>query len=138
MKAAFTIWDERIAPVFDVAGQIVVIQRSDPHGTHQYTCLPMGSAAVKILFLQRQQIDILVCGAITQSTLQIAEAHGIEVIPFIAGGQQQVIECWLNDQPFEQNFVMPGCNGHCRQTRRHCHKGRGKSDHFKQGESDDA
>jgi predicted Fe-Mo cluster-binding NifX family protein len=135
MKAAFTIWDGRIAPVFDVAGQIVVIQRSDPSSTQQCTCLPTGSATEKILFLHQQQIDVLVCGAMTQSTQLIAEAHGIEVLPFIAGCQQEVIKCWLNDQPFEQHFAMPGCNGRCRQTRRRCRRGRGKTDHFKQGES---
>ncbi|OEU75036.1 MAG: hypothetical protein BA874_08930 [Desulfuromonadales bacterium C00003068] len=134
MKAAFTIWDGRIAPVFDVAGQIIMIQRSDPHGSQQCTCLPAGSATEKIEFLHQHQIDVLVCGAMTQSTQRAAEAHGIEVLPFIAGCHQQVMECWLNDQPFEQHFIMPGCNNRCRQTRQRCRRGRGKTNHFKQGE----
>lgn len=88
----------------------------------------------KILFLHQQQVDVLVCGAMTQSTLLVAQSHGIEVLPFIAGCQQEVIECWMNDQPFDHHFVMPGCNGHCRQSRRRCQRGQNNKAPFKQGE----
>lgn len=123
MKAAFTIWNGRIAPVFDVAGHIAVSHHCAPNDALQWLELPTGTAAEKLLFLHQQQIELLVCGAMTRSTLLIATSFNIEVQPFIAGDQQRVIECWHNNQPLEQLFVMPGCKGRCQQKGRNCRHG---------------
>lgn len=140
MKAAFTTWNQRIAPVFDVAGQIVVTHRSDTEGKLEQIRLPIGTAVEKILFLHQLKINVLVCGAMTQSTILTAEAYGIEVLPFIAGWQQEVIECWRQDQPLETRFIMPGCTGRCRRPRRRCRKRHTVKgdDHFNQGDKDNA
>lgn len=130
MKAAFTIWNGRIAPVFDVAGQIVITQSCAANDVLQWVDLPEGTATEKLLFLHQQQVEILVCGAMTRSTLLIAEAFNIDVLPFIAGAQQQVIDCWRNNQPFEPYFVMPGCKGCCRQRgQRYGHDRQGRGRH---------
>jgi len=113
--------------VFDVAGQIAVTQHCAPNDALQWIDLPEGSAAEKLQFLHQHQVDILVCGAMTKSTLLIAASFNIEVLPFIAGDQQQVIECWRNNQPLEHHFVMPGCKGCCRKKRQHGrHENRGR------------
>ncbi|OQY19684.1 MAG: hypothetical protein B6I36_03370, partial [Desulfobacteraceae bacterium 4572_35.1] len=82
--------------------------------------LPAGSAAEKLLFLRQQQVQVLVCGAMTRYTSRYAQGMGIEVFPFIAGDQQEVITSWLNQNLQDNKFSMPGCgcNGCFRKNQR--------------------
>ena len=49
MRAVFTIWNDRIAPVFDVAGQalVVVLENGAPL-TEEILLLPAGSVMAKV------------------------------------------------------------------------------------------
>ncbi len=114
--AGFTIWNDRIAPVFDVASQLVVVDEHSDQPWRQLT-LPEGSALDKLWFLKQQQVTTLVCGAMTCSSYYAAEGYGITVYRFIAGPCHAVINGWLNHVPLEQHFPMPGCGGAGRQRR---------------------
>ena len=116
MKAAFTVWNNRIAPVFDVAGTALIVDEEDSSARTTLS-LPDGPAFARIDFLRRNGVDILVCGAITGRLHNYAVNSGLEVYPFVAGEQEQVITAWLQQQPFEQQFRMPGCGRRCRQQR---------------------
>lgn len=115
MRTVFTIWNDRIAPVFDVAGHaLVVISENGATLARENIVLPAGSALAKIASLAEARTNVLVCGAISRPARCAAIAYGIEVHPFIAGSVPEVIEAWLQGRIGEGAFAMPGC-GH-RQT----------------------
>lgn len=114
MKAALTEWQGRIAPVFDVAGTALIIEMV-PGGEfrEESAAMPTDSPQSKLTFLKEQQIDVLICGAISRRVREQAEALGIRVNPFVSGEVRDVWDAWKNSQLDQACYSMPGCR-HCR------------------------
>jgi len=55
------------------------------------------------------QVGQLVCGAITRSSYEALTEQGIQVISFIAGDLEQVIQACLSDRLNDGQLAMPGC-----------------------------
>ena len=123
MKAAFSIWDNRIAPVFDVARQVCLVETA-PGGVIQKSQEELtGDAPVpKVLRLMELGAGTLVCGAISRPVLEMFSGYGIRVYPFVAGELQTVIDAWLRRALKSDRFAMPGCRG---RSRGRMHAGRG-------------
>jgi predicted Fe-Mo cluster-binding NifX family protein len=110
MKAAFVYWDDRIAPVFDNARQIHLIEtRAGRMIGEARETLPEGLPVQKALRLMELGVGILVCGAISRPALGLIAAYGIQVIPFVAGDLRKVTEAWLHGRLESETFAMPGC-----------------------------
>ncbi len=110
MRIAFAIWDERIAPVFDVARQVCVVDKgSDASYRESRESLAGDLPAQKVSRLAELSVDTLVCGAISRALHEMVSAYGIKVMPFVAGDLQQVIDAWLKGELEETRFAMPGC-----------------------------
>ncbi len=115
MKVAFAHWENRIAPVFDIARQIrmlevadgLIVSESEEHLTED---LPVQKA----LRLAELEIGTLVCGAISRSLYELICAYEIHVMPFIAGELNAVIEAWLRGDLDRDIYAMPGCCRHGR------------------------
>lgn len=121
MKAAFSYWDNRIAPVFDTAPRLRFVEvESGKIVRETKERLPEGESIQTALRLAELKVDVLVCGAISRPLHTLVEAYGIEVIPFVAGELQEVIQAWIRNSLDRPLFAMPGCGLH----RRHRH-GRG-------------
>ncbi len=110
MKTAFAYWDNRIAPVFDTARQIFVIEReADGIISETRETLVDGMEVRKALHLAQLNIATLVCGAISRPLYDMVMANGIEVIPFVAGELGDVVRAWLDGRLDHDSFTMPGC-----------------------------
>ena len=113
MKAAFAYLGVRIAPVFDVAGQVCLVETGPKRDivsevTEQLTdSLPVQRA----LRLVELGVDTLVCGAISRPLHETVAAYGIRVIPFVAGDLREVIQAWVSGGLDRDSFDMPGCYG---------------------------
>lgn len=117
MKAAFTTWRDRIAPVFDVAREIVLVE-ADSHTqvTSSLMSLPQGAVEIKVKRLREQGVNILVCGAMSRCAHELVCAEKIDVFSFVAGDTDSVIQAWLEGCLEQKAFSMPGCV-HGRQRR---------------------
>lgn len=112
MKTAFAYWDERIAPVFDVARQIYLVEiRAGRIVRENHEVLPADPPVKKVLRMVSMDVNSLVCGAISRPLYEILTAHGISVFPFVAGDLGCVVRAWLDGQLDGRNFKMPGCWG---------------------------
>lgn len=112
MKTAFAYWDNRIAPVFDTARYIHVVEvESGKLVGETQENLPGELPFQKAFRLVDHKISVLVCGAISRAMHELVLAYGIQVIPFVAGDLQEVIRAWLNNNLHCDAFVMPGCRG---------------------------
>jgi predicted Fe-Mo cluster-binding NifX family protein len=110
MKAGFAVWNNRIAPVFDVSRQIHIVEarRGKVMGETQ-AFLPTDPGPGKGQCLAELGVDTLVCGAISRPMQAMVGACGIRVIPFVAGDLREVIEAWLSGVIRSGAFAMPGC-----------------------------
>jgi predicted Fe-Mo cluster-binding NifX family protein len=112
MKAAFAVWDQRIAPVFDFARRILLVEVESGRVVGEAReLLPGESETGKGLRLVELGVDTLVCGAISRPMQAMVAAHGIRVIPFVGGDLKEVIQAWVNGRLQDGLFVMPGCRG---------------------------
>ena len=111
VKAAFASWNNRIAPVFDVARWIQLVETEGGQIIHQNQASVAGEIPnQKASRLAELEVGILVCGAISRPMQEIIRAYGIEVIPFITGNLQEVIQAWLCGKlSGSAVYTMPGC-----------------------------
>jgi predicted Fe-Mo cluster-binding NifX family protein len=119
MKTAFAHWDHRIAPVFDIARRIHVVEADSGRIVAE-----KGEVFADDLPVQKAHrlvelgVGTLVCGAISRPFQEMVAAYGIQVIPFVAGALGDVIQVWLSGNLESDTFVMPGCSGRGRGSRR--------------------
>lgn len=111
-KVAFSTWDRRIAPVFDAAREIVLVEASGGQVLRQSTeILPGDSPVAKVAHLAGLGVRTLVCGAISWPMAEVIESRGIRVVPFVAGDLSEIIRQWRSGHPEWDAFAMPGCCG---------------------------
>lgn len=123
VKAAFTSWNNRIAPVFDVARQLFIVESDEGRIVRQsQETVPAEDLGAKVRRLTELGVETLVCGAISRSTQGLVSSCGIEVIPFVAGDLREVIQAWLQGRIHDDDYAMPGC---CPQARRNPLRGMG-------------
>ena len=60
--------------------------------------------------LADQRVDVLICGAISQSLERTLTSVGVTVIPYTCGLVEEVLRAFLSGQLKEQEFLMPGCS----------------------------
>ncbi len=110
MKTAFAYWDNRIAPVFDIARQIHVVETESGRVIAETEEIITNDLPVKKVF---RMVDLgvgtLVCGAISRPLHAMVIASGISVISFVAGDLRKVIKAWLDGNLESGKFAMPGC-----------------------------
>ena len=112
MKTAFAYWDKRIAPVFDIARQIYVVESESGRIVAETEEVIANDLPVKKVFrIVDLGVSTLVCGAISRPLHAMVIASGIRVISFVAGDLRKVIKAWLDGNLENGKFAMPGCCG---------------------------
>jgi predicted Fe-Mo cluster-binding NifX family protein len=112
IKTAFAHWNNRIAPVFDIARQIRLVESESGRIIAETEEVLADDLAVqKVIRLAELGVSTLVCGAISKPIHEMVAAYGIEAIPFVAGDLREVIQAWLRGGLAGHTFAMPGCCG---------------------------
>jgi len=120
MIIAISIWNDRIAPVFDVARRLrlLTVENGRITATADVAC------AEESLHARAQQlfdchVHTLICGAISRELESVIAGNGIQVIPFTAGETTAVASNWLSGQLLKNDcYLMPGC---CRRHKNRFH-----------------
>lgn len=126
MKTAYSIFGTRIAPVFDTARDILLVESrgQDIRGEDLHK-LGGRNAAEDIAWMVSQGVERLVCGALSRPLQAMVNAAGIKTDAFVAGEARQVIQASLDGTLRGSAFTMPGCCGR-RRMRQGCGAGRGR------------
>lgn len=124
MRIGITIWNGRISPVLDVARHLLVVERgSDWEPTRRELALDDERVAPRAAQLAALDLDVLICGAVSQPMEAILTASGMTVVARICGPVEEVLAAFaagdLSDRP---EFTMPGCG---RRRQRRCRGGTG-------------
>jgi len=110
MKTAFAVWNQRIAPVFDVAQAVHLVEsEANQIIRESLESLPQGLPFESAIHLSHVGVDTLVCGAISRPLHEMVVSLGIKVVPFVAGNLREIIQVWLQGNLKIENFGMPGC-----------------------------
>jgi len=110
MRAAIPTWNDRVSPVFDVARHLIVVDVEDNAEVSRseavIVAMPLADRAKQ---LDDQGVDVLICGAISQSLERMLASVGVTVIPNTCGLVEEVLRAFCSGQLTEQGFLMPGC-----------------------------
>lgn len=112
MKTAFTIWEDRISPVFDTAQHVLLVDIENGVLGPGRMDMPLPQEPVaKIAHLKEAGVSAVVCGAISRPLAQMAEERGIHVSPFVSGDIESVLRAYLHGELAQPVYCMPGCRG---------------------------
>jgi len=121
MRIAIPVWEERISPVFDTAGILIVVDLEDRHEISRQRVELRGVPLPKrVERVKEIGPEILLCGAISRPLFDLLASSGIEVVPFLSGEIEEVLAAFLENRLSDSRFVMPGCCGQRRRRRFGC------------------
>ncbi len=129
MKLAIPVWQERISPVFDVAGQLVLVELFDGQEVARGEQI-IGETTIsdRTAKLAELGVETLICGGISQPLETGLVDQGIRVIARICGNVEEVLAAFAAGRLGQQRFAMPGCcGGQQRRRMRGQRCGRGRS-----------
>jgi predicted Fe-Mo cluster-binding NifX family protein len=109
VKIAITIWGNRISPVFDSARTLMIAQVENLKIINRrYEDFHLKNTDQIPSSLNDLQIDILICGAITDAQVKAVEKAGIQLVSFISGNIEKVLMSLLKKPHGMSEFLMPG------------------------------
>jgi len=110
MKVAFAFLEDRIAPVFDTAQRILLVE-VDAAVIRSETIarLTAQEPLERVKAMSHLGVEVLVCGAISADLQQFLAAQGVRVIPFVAGDLKDIKSAWLLGTLEHGAYRMPGC-----------------------------
>jgi predicted Fe-Mo cluster-binding NifX family protein len=119
MRIAISVWNERIAPVFDVSQSLLLLDIE--HGkviAKRGINIGNYESASKVEQLLAQKVELLICGALSRELAGILALHNIKTISFIAGSVDEVQAAYLQGSLRNADLLMPGFR-----RRRQCRRG---------------
>ena len=122
MRVAIPHWQGRISPVFDVAGNLLLVDVADDHEQGRRDVAVTGrQPQARVRQLLELDADVLVCGAVSWPLEAAIVAGGIEVVSQTCGDVEEVLAAFIKGELNQDAFLMPGCCG----RRRRFQGGRG-------------
>jgi len=121
MRMAVPVWESRVSPVFDAAEELLI---SDFENGRELSSTKRSMSGLspeqRAAQLAKLDVDVLLCGAISRSLEDLVGALGVEVIPWVRGEVEGVLEWYLSGMPADTRLFMPGCG----RRRQRCEKRR--------------
>jgi predicted Fe-Mo cluster-binding NifX family protein len=112
VKAALTVWNGRVSPVFDVSREAVILTIEKGAVTaRRREGIEAPTAALKIERLTELGVQTLICGAISAPLHRELTARGVRVLGFVAGEIDEVVQAFLAGTLPAPALSMPGCCG---------------------------
>ena len=128
MKVAIPQFDNRVSPHFDCASKILIatVEAGKVVSRELYSLIDL-NVLRRSTFLQKQGVEAVICGAISNFSVRLLLRNGIQVYAMIAGDAEQVLDQFVSgtlhssaDPVFQpqNNFRHPGRMGRCRGRRK--------------------
>jgi predicted Fe-Mo cluster-binding NifX family protein len=110
MKVVLTVWENWISPVADSARQLLVVEVENGIIRCRCTeCLDAESLLYRARRLADLEVNVFICGAISDFFASLVEGYGIRLIPFICGEAEEVLVAYLEESLPCPRFMMAGC-----------------------------
>ena len=110
MRIAISFQQDRVSPVFDVAGCILIVDTATGLTVRRnQRTLAQGDCLTRALQVSQFGVEVLICGAISWPLENALSSMGVQVIACICGPVEEVITAFLNQTLAESAFIMPGC-----------------------------
>ena len=127
MKIAIPTLNQRISPLLDTARVIAIFEINGDNFSEVNRFILDGLSFIeKSEAIKNAGADCLICGALSKQLLKILLSMGIETIPWKIGEINEIINAFINDNLFDEKYLMPGCRGMRRRCRLRGRQQKGK------------
>ena len=110
MKIAIPVWNGFVSSVFDFAHKLLLMDIENGHELNQLevTLIPE-SVPQRASRLKSLGVDVLVCGAISRPLMYMLTGSGIEVLPYVTGRIDELLQAYMTGRLDQPQFILPGC-----------------------------
>lgn len=99
MRVAISYWQNCIAPVFDVSENMLLIDIVNNQVTGSVsTNLDSGLPFLRAKNLSEWDVDVLLCGAILQTSRMAIAGQNIKIISYVFGSWEDTLLLFINGQ----------------------------------------
>ncbi|WP_321493045.1 NifB/NifX family molybdenum-iron cluster-binding protein [uncultured Desulfobacter sp.] len=110
MKVAITTWGNRVSPVFDAAKTLLIADvENQSINSKKYESFHPDDIGALAALLNRERVDALVCGAISETYAARLDENKVRMFAFITGNTMDILDCLARHNTINPNFMMPGC-----------------------------
>ena len=110
MKIAIPIYNDSISNVFDFAHRLLLVEiENGKEANRSEVALESQLLPQRVSQLKSLGVDILVCGAISRVLANMVTASGIQLLPYVTGRIDDILQAYLAGQLVKSEFTMPGC-----------------------------
>jgi len=117
MKIAVPVWQGRVSPVFDVAGQVLLVEWNGAgRQSRREEVLAEQSPDRRAARLAEWGVTTLICCAVSRPLEILLAAYKIQMISQVCGEVEEVLQAFRTGTLESERFAMPG----------RCRRGRGR------------
>ena len=110
MKIAIPIYNDSVSNVFDFAHRLLLVEIENGKETNRSEiALESRVLLQRVEQLKSFEVEVLVCGAISRVLTNMVTTSGIQVLPYVTGQVDDVLQAYLTGQLVQPQFTMPGC-----------------------------
>jgi len=110
MKLAMPVWNNCVSTVLDFSDCLLVVDfESGTINGRSMTDFAGNMIMEKVARLRELDIQVLLCGAVSRPLERMIMASGIEIIPFLRGRVDDVLNAYFSGRLLEPGFMLPGC-----------------------------
>ena len=110
MKIAVPIYNDSVSNVFDFSTRLLLVDiENGKEANRSEVALESQLLPQRASQLKNLEVDILVCGAISRVLANMVTTSGIQVLPYVTGNINDVLQAYLTGQLVKPEFNMPGC-----------------------------
>jgi predicted Fe-Mo cluster-binding NifX family protein len=104
---------DRVSPLLDVAGELLVVTTDDHDQTVEKNRLPLAPSSLSLRLQQmaRAGIEVVICAGLSRPLEDTLTAAGITVIPETCGPVHEVVAAFLDGRLSGPFYRMPGACG---------------------------
>jgi len=110
MKLAVPIYNDSVSNVFDFAHRLLLVEiENGKEANRSEVALNSSLLLQRVGKLKNLEVDVLVCGAISRVLANMVTTSGIQLLPYVTGRVDDVLQAYLAGQLVQPEFTMPGC-----------------------------
>ena len=109
MKIAIPIYNDTVSNVFDFAHRLLLVEiRNGVEESRSEVSLTSESFPQRARRLGSLGIGVVICGAISRPLMSMLTVTGIDVLPYVTGGIDEVLQAYITGRLSQPQFITPG------------------------------
>jgi predicted Fe-Mo cluster-binding NifX family protein len=110
MRIAMPVRGACVSSTFDFARTLLLVELEDDREARRMEMALVPEPLIqKAERLRNLQVDVLICGAISQALARAVWGASIKIFPYVTGRVDEVLGAYVSGRLAEPRYALPGC-----------------------------